>query len=828
MNYDHSETKASRAPDWDTDTPAADDAQAKVAFFRKSSVRKWFKRIALWSIVALVVGSGALWWTFRASLPQLDGELALEGLSAPATVQRDAIGIVTIDAASEADAMRALGYVHAQERYFEMDLLRRSAAGELSELFGKVAIERDKRQRKHRIRARAEAALSSIPSEKRPQLEAYVAGANAGLSALRARPWPYVLLRQQPKPWRLADSTLAGYAMYFDLQDAKNKRELAMWRMRPHLPPALYALLARDGTRWDAPLIGRARGDAVLPTAADVDLRKLPAAPKKRHAVAADDIVPGSNSFAVAGALTDDGRAIVANDMHLGLRVPNIWFRARLRYADPRAPGGNVDVAGFTLPGLPLIVTGSNTHVAWGFTNSYIDTGDWRIHTICKTSGTDTSKCTKPTSHSEKIRVAGAAPVEIKVEETEWGPILHREGNTAFALRWNAHQKGALNFGPTDMPIARDLEHALTIVDSSAIPTQNLLIGDSKGRIAWRLIGPLAQRAEGCDPARPGTDAEQAAHCRPWTIATDRAPAIIDPPSHRLWTANNRTLDGEALARVGDGGYAFGARARQIRDGLFARERFHERALLAIQLDDRALSLREWHGLLRDTAARAKTPALRELAAASKTWEGRASPESVSYRLVRAWRMGVHERIAEGLTAPAHAALKDKFEMPSFQQLEGVAWPLATQRPMHLLSRKYKSWDALFEDAAKEVRDELKKTGPLAQRTWGERNTAKICHPLARAVPIPMLTPKLLCMPADRLSGDGGMPRVARSDFGASERMVVSPGHEADGIAHMPGGQSGHLMSPFWGAGHDDWVHGRPTPFLPGKTVYALKFAPAR
>lgn len=795
---------------------------------------KWLKRIALFLLLIAVVGAGAGWWLLRGSLAPLDGELALDGLSAPVTVQRDANGSVTIDAANETDAMRALGYVHAQERYFEMDLMRRVAAGELSALFGPIAIEKDKQQRVHRIRARVRADLASMADGKRPQLEAYTAGANAGLAALRSRPWPYLLLRQTPEPWQLEDAALVGYAMYFDLQDAGNARELAMWRIKPHLPPALYALLARDGTRWDAPLMGAARGDAVLPSADDVDLRKLPGPPGERHGVAADDIVPGSNNFAVSGALTADGRAIVANDMHLGLRAPNIWFRARLRYPDARATGGKVDVTGFTLPGLPAMVVGSNTHVAWAFTNSYADTADWRIHIACGGANTDAvadaiadeSACVKPKSHAEVIVVAGGAPVEFEVEETDWGPVLHREGDRLFALRWNAHAKGALGFGLTEFPIARDLDHVLALADRSAVPAQNLVVGDAGGRIAWRLIGPLAQRAPGCDADEPRTDPEQAAVCAPWAVATDRSPKLIDPAAHRLWTANHRTLDGAALAQVGDGGFAFGARARQIRNDLFARERFTERDLLAVQLDDCAVFLGEWHALLRDAAARAKTPALTELAAASTRWEGRASQDSVSYRIVRAWRLAVHERVAEGLTAPAHAALGEAFEMPPFQQLEGVVWPLLQQRPAHLLSRKYASWDALLEDAAKDIRDELKAQGPLSARTWGERNTATICHPLAKA--IPLIGKRLLCMPPDRLAGDGGMPRVVGPDFGASERMVVAPGHEADGITHMPGGQSGHFLSPFWGAGHDDWVHGRATPFLPGKTVYTLTLAPAR
>jgi penicillin amidase len=789
-------------------------------------MKRWLKRIALLLLALILAGGATAWWLLRASLPQLDGELALAGLSAPVTVLRDANGTVTIEAANETDAMRALGYVHAQERFFEMDLMRRMAAGELSELFGAVALETDKRQRVHRMRARVQAQLAAMTDGKRPQLEAYAAGVNAGLAGLDARPWPYLLLRQTPQPWRLEDSALTGFSMYFDLQDARNRNELALWRMKPHLPPTLYALLTRDGSRWDAPLIGEARGDATLPGPEEIDLRALPAPKGGRHAVAADDIVPGSNNFAVSGALSTHGGAIVANDMHLGLRAPGIWFRARLRYADPRAPGGRVDVTGFTLPGLPAVVVGSNTHVAWAFTNSYVDTADWRIHTACAATKRERSTCTMPDTHAETIRVAGAAPVELEVEETDWGPVLERDGDRLFALRWNAHLDGALGFGLTDFAIARDLEHALTLADRSAVPAQNLLVGDASGRVAWRIIGARAQRAPGCSAALPATDTEQAANCVPWTVATDRAPSVIAPPEGRLWSANNRVAGGDALVALGDGGYAFAARAKQIRDGLYARPRFDERDLLAIQLDDRALFLGEWQRLLQDTARRAKSPALRELASAASRWEGRATPDSVSYRIVRGWRRAVHERIAEGLTAPAHAALGEDFEMPAFQQLEGVVWPLLQQRPAHLLSRRYASWDALLEDAAVQVRDELKAQGPLSERTWGERNTAAICHPLAGA--IPLLGKRLLCMPRDRLAGDGAMPRVVGPSFGASERMVVSPGREAEGITQVPGGQSGHFLSPFWGAGHDDWVHGRPAPFLPGKTAYSLTLRPAK
>ncbi|TKR32847.1 penicillin acylase family protein [Luteimonas gilva] len=790
---------------------------------------RWLKRIALLLVLIVLAAVITVWLSLRASLPKLEGEWALRGLSAPVTVQRDRLGVVTIDAANETDAMRALGYVHAQERFFEMDLMRRTAAGELSELFGPIALDTDKRHRIHRMRARATEHLDAIAGDKLPQLRAYAEGANEGLHALKARPWPYLPLRAEPEPWQPVDSLLTGYAMYFDLQDASDAREFALWRIKPHLPPALFDLIVRDGTRWDAPLMGRARGDATLPGPDQVDLRKLPRPTGPGPGAASGGDAPGSNNFAVAGALTQDGRAIVADDMHLGLRAPNIWFRVRLRYAAADAPGGKVDIAGFSLPGQPAIIVGSNGHIAWAFTNGYVDTMDWMRARPCSGDAAPQTCAQVRTAH-EKIEIAGAPAYDFRIEETDWGPVLHKDADgTLYSLRWVAQRPEGLNLNLSGLAKADSVDAALRIADRVAIPAQNLLVADGAGRIAWRLLGALPARENTCPASMTVADGAgftPPSQCSAWAPRSVDLPQLPDPASGRLWSANNRLLDDGALNQVGDSGYALGARAKQIRDGLFARSSLSERDLLAIQLDDRALLLTPWWTLLREQAARGRTPAMRELATAAEHWEGRASPQSVSYRIVRAWRLAVHARIAEGLLAPAQAALGDRYEAPDLGQLEGIAWPLVSQRPTHLLSRRYPSWGALFEDAAQEVRDTLAKQGPLAQRNWGEQNTAAICHPLAKA--IPLIGKRLLCMPPDLLPGDGAMPRVQGPAFGASERMVVSPGHEADGIVHMPGGQSGHFLSPFWGAGHEDWVHGRPTPFLPGKTEYTLTLKPAR
>ncbi|HBS62803.1 MAG TPA: penicillin acylase, partial [Stenotrophomonas sp.] len=422
-------------------------------------MRRWLTRVLWLLVVLLIVVIAIVWGLLRGSLPALDGTQPLAGLQAPVSVTRDALGVVTIDAGSQADAMQALGLVHAQERYFEMDLMRRTAAGELAALFGPAAVEMDQRMRVHRLRARTRAHLAEAIGAQPEVIQAYVAGVNAGLAGLRVRPWPYLLLRQPPAPWAAEDSVLTGLAMYADLQDPGNQDELAMARLRDVVPPPLYALLAHDGSEWDAPLFGPPRGNARLPGADVLDLRRPLAVPPTTTAARAEPDVHGSNTMAVAGALTADGRAIVADDMHLGLRAPNLWFRVRLRYPDPQAPGGKVDVTGFSLPGLPAIVVGSNGYVAWGFTNSYIDNADFVPVPAAAPGTVDGIR-----RYEERIQVAGQPDVLLQVRESAWGPVLHtRADGSGEALRWTAQLPGALRLDFAAMARAGNLDEALRI-----------------------------------------------------------------------------------------------------------------------------------------------------------------------------------------------------------------------------------------------------------------------------------------------------------------------------------------------------------------------------
>lgn len=774
--------------------------------------------LAVLVLVALLTG----FLVFRGSLPQLNGEVRLAGMSAPATIERDAEGTITISAANALDASRALGYAHAQERFFHMDTLRRLSGGELSELVSADLLELDETKRLHRIRARVDANLAAFLGEYGPELEAYVAGVNAGVSDLSVRPWPYLLLSRQPEPWTVTDSALAGFALFFDLQEGQLANELNRWKVKQEVPAPLFDFLTHESTDWDAPLVGDSWGYAQLPAASEVDIRALPAVEPTVADLPLEPLPVGSNNFAVSGDLTDDGRAILASDMHLGLAVPNIWQRVHLRYDDPRAPGGVVDVHGVTLPGLPAIVAGDNGSVAWAFTNSYADSADLMYYDPQCTAD---AECFSATSYDEVIDTPDG-PSTLTVEETEWGPVVYRdEDGGALALRWTAHQPGAMSLNLMNFVLARDVDELFDFADSSSVPIQNMVAVDAGGRIAWRILGALPDRAAGCRLGDVELAYDAGMGCEPWPIRADISPRVMDPESGRLWTANSRVVGTDDFALVGSGGYSLGARAWQIRDLLMAQDTFDEQDLLAIQLDDRALLLEGWWELFRSVVSGSDVAVLQQVEATTRTWEGHAATDAVSYRVVRDFRREVYAVVQRGLLAPYTDGTAAEGLTSGISAYEGWLWPLVTQRPQHLLPAAFDSWDALFEHAVKASLERVDESGrdPYTS-TWGEANVAAICHQFAAV--LPDFVAGFLCMPPDQLAGDNDVPRVARPDFGASQRTVVSPGFEEQGIMHLPGGQSGHPLSPYWGAGNDAWVNGEVSPFLPGETVYRLEVRP--
>jgi len=831
-------------------------------------------RVSAALVVLLVAAAVAAFLLVRASLPPLDGTAQTQGLKQPVSIERDAQGTATIHGQSRTDVSRALGYVHAQERFFAMDLMRRAAAGELSELVGTATLKLDRQRRAFRMRARAEALLASLPPEQHADIAAYRDGVNDGLAALASRPWEYWLLGATPRPWNEADSILVLDAMFFDLNDSTNARELAYAKMRAALPQSVFTFLRTASGPWDAPLAGAQMPLPALPPEGDIDLRKADAkrlkladhipspatAPSSGERVQSEEVllilassrekrekprppyplpeaslegegewqVLGSNNFAVGGTLTRNGAAMVANDMHLNLRVPNIWFRARLQYPDPHRAGADIDLTGVTLPGLPALVAGSNRHIAWGFTNSYGDWLDW-VRVNLDPADKDryrTADGSQPITKSiEIIKVHNAPDEKLEVRDTQWGPILADDADgTPLALAWTALQPGGINMELLNLDCAASVDEAMAVANRAGMPAQNFTVGDAAGNVGWTIAGRIPHRTGTCDPQLPCDWSQPGNGWDGWLDPADY-PRVTNPPAARVWTANSRTLDFDSpdYARVGDGGFDLGARQRQIRDDLQAKQQFAPADFLAIQLDDRAVFLQPWHQRLRDVLARAGSPDLADMNKLADEWNGRADPNSVGYRLARAFRLEVIDTVLGGFAAVVRAKYPD-FQFPAHFQGEHQVEAILAQKPPYLLPPGYADWDDLLRQCAQRVATKLgAQPGGLAARRWGEVTKTHIDHPLSAALP---LLGRLIDMPSEELPGDANMPRVQGATFGASERFGVQPGHEESGYFHMPGGQSGNPLSPFYGAGHEDWAQGKPTPFLPGATKYKLILSP--
>jgi penicillin amidase len=785
----------------------------------------------LCAVAAVALASAGLWFRGRivGCLPRLDGAPALHGLAAPVRVERDALGVPTVAGASRVDVARATGWLHAQDRFFQMDLLRRKGAGELSELIGKMALPLDREARMHGFRRLAGEVFAREDPGRLALIRAYSEGVNSGLAALGSKPWEYYFLRSEPRPWSPEDCFLVDYAMTLDLQEGTGRFVRSLSALRDELGPASLAFFAPLSTPADAALDGSLSAGAPVPPPSEVDLRRRePGAAAAQSGLPpwGDPDEPGSNSVALAGALAAGGFALVANDMHLHLGVPNIWYRMSLKW-----PGHGE--TGVTIPGSPTVVAGSTGRVAWGFTNSNAGTGDIIVVSPSISPelyhGPKNGALVPYEKRTETVAVRGSKPVTMEFMWTVWGPVVgDAPGGKQLVFHWTSDDPAATNLDLLELEDAQDVKGAVEIAHHMGIPAQNFVVADSAGRIAWTVAGRLPRRV-GYDGRLP---VSWSFGDRRWDgfLGSGDVPAIISPSSGLLWTANNRAVGGGSLDMIGDSGYAIAARAGQIRDDLDSLARrggpIGPADLLAIQLDDRAVMLESWHALLLGTLspdAVARKASRAALVEAARKWEGRADAGSVGYRVAREFRLAVAHRVFDPIFAPCLEGDPD-FTWTRFNY-EHPLETLVKERPAHLLDPAYRTWDDLLDAAADDVSLSYERAGEDPRTaTWGQRNSARIEHPFARG--LPRWAASWLSMPSDPLPGDSNMPRVLGPSFGASERFVVSPGHEASGIFHMPGGQCSNPYSPYFRAGHEAWVRGDPTPFLPGPAEHTLELHP--
>ena len=782
---------------------------------------KWGSATLAGTILVLLAGAYAL---VASSLPRRDGQAHVAKLAAPIDVELDRHAVPRLRAASLEDALRGEGYMHAQERFFEMDLVRRAPAGELAALVGAAAIDRDRAMKPFEFRRRARELLARLSPEQAAWIAAYTEGVNSGLADLRSRPPEYWLLGSAPAPWTDEDSLLVVFALYTMLSN-NDSYELPQGVMRAVLPAPLYAFLTPSTSRFDRPLV--VAGDDPDPTGGyvplpipdqsvvDLPARRLPEAPAR---VDPPLLGPASNQWAVDPTRSITGDALLANDPHLQLRVPSIFYRAELYWPGHVARGASI-------PGLPGILIGANGALSWGATVSNADQSDWVIveplpddaHRYRTPEGSEAFR-----EMSSTIEVAGGQPESIDFQSTRWGPVVRRDWrNRPLALHATWLEPGGVNLDLLKIMNAQTAAEGVAILAQWAGPSLNWMLADAAGDIGWVVNGPV--------PARIGFDGSSPESLADGTLRWGGvlpAPQQLGSPTGALFTANNRTLPRERAAAESRM-WMRPLRAHRIDELLAARETFAERDFLAMQLDTRAEGYDRVRDVLLDAVPNDETnPLLKRARADVAAWNGRADIDQVGFRILHVYYRALLERLLGPLLAPAANA------DPGFV----YRWPLADEplrrildtQPANLLPAGFATWHeflrAVLLDALTAIAADGSRPGVGAP--WGEVNRLDVAHPFALLPGLGPLLKPWLELPSVPLPGSFVSLRVAAPNYGAVLRMSVSPAHPERGILEMSGGQSGHFLSPNFADLQTDWVAGAPTPFLAGPTVNEFRLLP--
>ncbi|WP_052388810.1 penicillin acylase family protein [Belnapia moabensis] len=758
---------------------------------------RWLRRLGL-LLLALVLTSaaglaGALWW----SLPAEQGELRLAGLSGPVEVTLDAQGIPRIAAADERDAAMALGWLHARDRMFQMELMRRGAAGRLAELVGPPALRLDRFTRTLGLARRAEADLSAQPPETRAVLDAYADGVNAWIAARGRFAAPEFIALGPPEPWRPEHSLLWGKVMGLWLS-GNWRAELERARLAALLPPErlreLFPAEASAG-RPDQPQA------ALDPAWLGRLAAALPRFPEP-------GTLPGSasNAWAVAGRHSASGAPLLASDPHLGFQAPILWYLARIDLKDGRM------LAGATSPGVPFMVIGRNARLAWGFTTTHSDTQDFFIERLAGPDAYETPEGPRPfTVVEERIAVRGAAPEILRVRETRHGPIIsdldetQRADRTVLAL-------AAANLAPGDT--AATGLHALNRAGSVSeargaaalitSPSQNLMAADAGGGIGLLLTGrtPVRKAGDGTVPV-PGWDG---AHDWLAWAPFDALPHVLDPPSGMLANANNRVAPPDYPVFLGADWIA-DWRFRRIGALLAARPRHDAAGFAAMQRDTVspfALSLIGPGSLLRGlpmaegAAGRAQALLL--------DWDGDVAAGRPEPLIFNAWlkRLGRLALAAGGVpegAAGAHAAFLGFVLSPDNR---GAAWCGGDCRA--LAARALAGAVAELQPSQGE---------DLASWRWGAVHRAVFEHQLLRAIPgLGGLVRLEAVTGGDEWTvARGGLrggrgPEAWQHVHGAGLRLVTDLADPDSTLAIIATGQSGHPLSSHWGNLLPAWREG--------------------
>jgi penicillin amidase len=783
----------------------------------------------------IVVAGGVAWWLFVRPLPQVDGTASLPGLQHEVTVERDIWGIPHIRAGSLADMAEAQGYVMAQDRLWQMDLLRRVARGQLSEIVGPAAIPLDKQFRLLRFGPVAERDAALLDEESRTAMEAYARGVNKFIEQHQNKlPIEFTMLKYKPQPWRPADSlVIAGY-MYQTLTNTWEE-ELD----RATVTARVGAERAKDLYSQESPLDHFVVGDPNRPgdgsqrsgkdpddkdddddmTSDDV-LKARAASPERGFPDVTSALAPaimqwvgesqrdirnalGSNNWVVSGDHTATGKPMLANDTHLELSVPPIWYEVHLT-----CPGWNAK--GFTLPGAPLVVIGHNDRIAWGFTNNRADVQDLYIETFNPAQPDEykvNGKWVKAEMVDEVIHVkdtvhghTGVTDEHFRVTITRHGPVMRRNGDTGYALRWTATEPGGLANTYNRLGKAQNWKEFREIMKNVWGPAQNAVYADVRGNIGYVMAArvPIRKKGHGEVPVPGDTDLYE------WKgyIPFEELPQALNPDDGLIVTANARVVGPEYIPYLTDN-WEEPYRTARIWDLVHDKHDLRPADMLKVQTDTYSypdVFLAEQLSPAAKIAA-AKDSRTQKLIALAKDWNGIADADSTVVPFLEGTRVEALKLILQ----PVLGGETQLYEWRSTAVLQRML----TERPARWLPAAYKNYDELLVAAADEaVKDLEKETGSARMEDWQWKrfDSLEMLHPLGRKGWLE----KLFSITGKPQGGTAFSPRAATRHHGPAMRMVASVGDWDNSLMVITGGESGQLGSSHYSDQFEYWYEGKP------------------
>jgi penicillin amidase len=796
-------------------------------------------RFFLWAFAILFVAAAPVVWLYvYRPLPQLDGTAGLPGLKKEVTVERDNWGVPHIRASSLEDLAEAQGYVMAQDRLWQMDLLRRVARGQLSEIIGPLGLKFDRDFRALGFGRAAARDVTLMDAESRGVMEAYARGVNRFIEQHQNRlPLEFSLLKYKPQPWQPADTLVISGYMYWTLTNTweeKLSRARVTERVGAERAKELFSQDAamdhfvvgdpdvpNDGSQHASADSDDEDDDDDMPTdtvlkasASGAAAQPLPDRPLSDQPVdLASALWPsienfvedsqneirhslGSNNWVVSGAHTATGKPLLANDTHLELTIPAIWYEIHLT-----APGWNVK--GFTLPGAPMVIIGHNDRIAWGFTNNgasvqdlYVETfnpaspGEYRVH----------GAWIKAQVFDETIHVKGQSDEQLKVMVTRHGPIVRREGDKAYALRWTATEPGGLANSYNWMGKARNWNEFRNTMKQVWGPGQNAVYADVDGNIGYIMAArvPLRKKGHGEMPVPGDTDDYE------WTgyIPFDQLPQAFNPDSGLIATANARVAGPNYKPYLTDR-WEEPYRVARIYDLLHDKHDLRPEDMLKVQTDTYSYP----HFFLSEQLSAAakiaqpKDERARKLVDSLKDWNGIADSNSPIVSFLAAVRRSALEIILEPYLGEDTAL----YEWRSTAFLQRIL----TDRPTNWLPKEYKNYDALLIAAADRAIPKLieqTKSERIEDWSWKRIDSLDMLHPIGREG----LLKTFLSITDKPQSGTGYSVRAATKHHGPAMRFVANPGDWDNSILLIPAGQSGQPGSGHYTDQFDYWYEGKP------------------